>query len=67
MLKIVSKEVVRAAHVVNRLKVLYERMQIPKVEPTSMSMDKGLSQFKFLQNDVEGYQNTTRVRMNLLT
>lgn len=61
MLKIVGREIIRACHVVNRVRVIYNRTKIPKVEPTSINVNKGYSQLRLNENDVDVYQDSSRV------
>ena len=61
MLKIVGREATRAYYIINRLRVFYERMQIPKTEPAGINLAKGYQNFKLIQNDLEAYQDSSRV------
>lgn len=61
MLQIISREAVRAAYVVNRARVYFERMQFPKIEALGINMSKGYQQYQLLSNDVEAYQDNSRV------
>lgn len=67
MLKIVGREAVRAAYVVNRVKVFLERMQFPKTEATSINLGKKYMNLRMLANDVEAYQDASRVRNRWIT